>query len=1027
MRKTMHMKRRGGLGIAIAAILSLAGGLLPAGRAGAVDFNRKPACSDGVDNDNDGKCDYAGCRINNVDLPADPGCVGINDDDESDLNFTPQIKARIAIVFDTSGSTLWNVCCSSFGNGGNNPYTGGDGSAECPGNDVACGSNTPDCNGHANQCSSATCGNSTADDSRLYKLKKGLTGAVAAYGEVEWSLFRFHQTAKSFSCPTNGGGIGQDGGWQGAGSTDNNGTNTCASGKPFANADQLVKFAPDSTEYILGWMDNRSNWNGSGSAPSGQDFELRGDGYTPLAGSLNSVRTTLAAIKAADPEGSCRPYRVILVTDGEESCGGDAPAAAAALKNAGIPVYVVGFADAAAAADLNDIANSGGTNKAYFADEPDSLSAAITDIVSKTVLIEKCDGVDNNCNNQVDEGFNAGDNCDNGQKGVCFRTGKYICTANGLGTTCNAPHINPGNELDHGCNGLDDDCDGVIDNGLTCSGCGPEICNGRDDDCDGTADNGSMPGVGDVCGIDVGECQTGHLICSAGHLVCSGNSGPSTEVCDGKDNDCDGVVDNITRECYDFPTGCMNVSSDVNNPHFECMGRCIPGFQTCTIQTEPGFGTCTGELGPQQELCNGVDDNCDGNVDEDFPMLGQECERGQGLCHTTGHYICSPDGTGVVCDAIVVAGVPESCNGVDDDCDGVVDNFPAGEPPPAPIGQACGSCGGTYACMNGQVVCQGGAAQPEVCNGKDDNCDGLIDNPPPGGTLPGTGATCVPDDPLHPGTPLFTVTGSCKAGHTECVAGGIVCLGYTGPQPETCNGIDDNCDGVVDNGATCPDQADMCIAGHCASPCGGGEFPCPFGEVCKDEGGSRVCEPDPCVGVTCPNGQVCDSQHNGVCKDPCSGTSCPANTMCRAGTCVDCFTLGCPEGMTCVEGPNSTGICMSNPCMNVNCPQGQSCNPSNGMCQTVACAPACDVGQVCQAGTCVAACAANACNGVTCGMGEVCRPSNGQCIADPCASANCGEGGTCSVSCEGTASCVVPAGVNVFPAQWDPKLGIHVT
>jgi hypothetical protein len=137
--------------------------------------------------------------------------------------------------------------------------------------------------------------------------------------------------------------------------------------------------------------------------------------------------------------------------------------------------------------------------------------------------------------------------------------------------------------------------------------------------------------------------------------------------------------------------------------------------------------------------------------------------------------------------------------------------------------------------------------------------------------------------------------------------------------------------------------------------------------------------------------------------------------MCQAGTCVDCFTLGCPEGMTCVEGANSTGICMSNPCMNVTCPQGQSCNASNGMCETVACAPACNVGQFCQAGTCVGSCSANACAGVTCQMGEVCRPSNGECIADPCASANCGTG-TCSVSCEGTASCVVPAGVNVLAA-----------
>ncbi len=746
--KTLHMtKKLGGLGFALTVLVAAAA--IPGGRVAEADFTTPPQCNDGIDNDGDGTCDFAGCTINGVPLPPDPGCDSPNDNDETDLNFSPAIKARIAIIFDTSGSLLDNICCDTT--------TGGDGTVECPGKDVACPTRTQNCNNNGGVCQSVSCGNGVADDSRIYKLKAGLSGAVAAYGEVEWSLFRFHQKALAFACPATNGNNGQDGGWQGASSTcvGNNcgrgeAATSCGAGGAFAGADELVKFAPDNTEYILQWMDNTDNW-GSMSPPVGDDFELRGDGFTPLAGSMLSTLTSLSAIKAADAEGSCRPYRVILVTDGGEDCGGDAAGAAAQLNAAGIQVYAVGFADESATDTLNAIANSGGTNQAYFVDESDQLAAAITDIVSKTVLIEKCNGVDDNCNGEIDEGFNVGATCDNGEKGACFRQGSYICTADGLGTMCNAPYIMPGNELDHGCNGIDDDCDGVIDNGLQCAGCGPEICNGRDDDCNGLIDDGPMPGVGLPCGIDVGECHPGTIICSNGHLVCSGNTNPTPEICDGKDNDCDGVIDDITRQCYDFPTGCMNTSTDVNNPTYTCMGQCIPGYQTCTAATEPGYGACMGELGPMPELCNGLDDNCDGQVDEDFPMLGMECERGQGLCHTTGHYICSPDGTGEVCDAIVVTGVPEICNGVDDNCDGIVDNLP--DPPPAPIGEPCGSCGGQYVCQNGTIVCQGGAAQPEVCNGKDDNCDGLIDNPPPGQELPGVGDTCVPrrsEPPRHP-------------------------------------------------------------------------------------------------------------------------------------------------------------------------------------------------------------------------------------------------------------------------------------
>jgi hypothetical protein len=99
----------------------------------------------------------------------------------------------------------------------------------------------------------------------------------------------------------------------------------------FESGDVLTSFQSDNAYDLLQWVDNSSNYTGPGGVPPGLDFELRGTGTTPIAGSLDSALTYLNGFKGADAIASCRPYDVILLTDGAESCGGNPPAKAALL------------------------------------------------------------------------------------------------------------------------------------------------------------------------------------------------------------------------------------------------------------------------------------------------------------------------------------------------------------------------------------------------------------------------------------------------------------------------------------------------------------------------------------------------------------------------------------------------------------------------------------------------------------------------------------------------------------------------
>ena len=230
-----------------------------------------------------------------------------------------------------------------------------------------------------------------------------------------------------------------------------------------------------------------------------------------------------------------------------------------------------------------------------------------------------------------------------------------------------------------------------------------ETCNGLDDDCDGVVDN-DVP-VGRLCDTGrPGICAPGHVRCVSPNSTCVSDRLPEAERCDGIDNDCDGVVDDGVAG-----TG----------------GACVKGVGACategvvTCDSATGAVACEADLpAPGVERCNDLDDDCDGATDEDF-VLGVSCTVGQGDCQVAGVTRCTDDGAGVTCGATPAAPGVELCDGRDNDCNGQVDDgLDLGAPCTVGVG-ACAQTGQRVCAPDGTVTCTASPLAPELerCNG----------------------------------------------------------------------------------------------------------------------------------------------------------------------------------------------------------------------------------------------------------------------------------------------------------------------
>jgi hypothetical protein len=223
------------------------------------------------------------------------------------------------------------------------------------------------------------------------------------------------------------------------------------------------------------------------------------------------------------------------------------------------------------------------------------------------------------------------------------------------------------------------------------------------------------------------------------------------------------------------------------------------------------------------------------------------------------------------------------------------------------------------------------------------------------------------------GVPCETdLKGVCKPGLMECQPdGSLVCRSQIEPSPEVCDALDNDCDGVVDNGDLC-DENFLCVRGNCEPFCVPGEFECQMGFVCVEHVCiEEACAPgDPPVPTVCPEGQVC---RGGTCEGVCDGIICPAGQVCEVGKCVDpCAGVTCDEDEIC-DG----GVCV----LNCNCrpcaDAATVCNTESGRCVAPACETiTCTAPTVCQGGTCV-----DPCTGAMCPGGGMCMA--GECMPPP--------------------------------------------
>ncbi len=402
--------------------------------------------------------------------------------------------------------------------------------------------------------------------------------------------------------------------------------------------------------------------------------------------------------------------------------------------------------------------------------------------------VEVCNGEDDDCNSVVDDSADAtvwyedGDADGYGTDvtlSACDQPEGYAAVAG----DCNddAPDVHPSASEENCADPTDYNCDGSVgyadadgDGLAACEECddsnpatypgATESCNGEDDNCDGAIDEDTsvdaLTFYADGDADTFGDAATPTTACAApaGYVSdatdCDDSDGTefpgADERCDGDDDDCDGEVDEASA--IDAPTWYADADADGYGDAAAAVIACSvsAGYVADATDCDDTDGT---EFPGADERCDGDDDDCDGEVDEDSAVDA-----------STWYADLDGDGYGDAANAAVSCLVPAGFTADDQDCDdtdGAVS--PAGD---------------------------------ERCNGLDDNCDGTVDE---GSALDALSWYADSDGDGFGDADIVVLAceepAAYSAFSTDCDDGDAA--EYPGA-PETCDGDDDNCDGTVD-------------------------------------------------------------------------------------------------------------------------------------------------------------------------------------------------------------------------------------